>query len=293
MNLTPQQLNERKNFIGSSEAKIISSGSYKEWFDLIQEKKDGIARFFDKATIFKMAAGSHLESFVIDNAQEQGFKYALTEEGSGKTVDYMGVPIHSTYDCIARGDRSPVEIKTHFGFMNIDELADLYAPQLQHHMHTYASDHAWLIVFFGLRCRMEFRRILRDDPWIESYLQQCKKFWDWYKDGKEPEDMVSLMPVEWSDMIVMEMPQLECWDSKMQSEMREFASDIIQAKNQNELGENAKLMFKHYMPDNCRKMTFDIGGNLKGHTITMTRSKTNRNITLKHTTPKEERDGKQ
>ena len=71
MNLTPQQLNERKNFIGSSEAKIISSGSYKEWFDLIQEKKDGIARFFDKATIFKMAAGSHLESFVIDNAQEQ------------------------------------------------------------------------------------------------------------------------------------------------------------------------------------------------------------------------------
>ena len=172
--------------------------------------------------------------------------------------------------------------------MNIDELADLYAPQLQHHMHTYASDHAWLIVFFDFDVAWSFAEY--SEMTIDRiYLQQCKKFWDWYKDGKEPEDMVSLMPVEWSDMIVMEMPQLECWDSKMQSEMREFASDIIQAKNQNELGENAKLMFKHYMPDNCRKMTFDIGGNLKGHTITMTRSKTNRNITLKHTTPKEKR----
>ena len=85
-------------------------------FDLIQEKKDGIARFFDKATIFKMAAGGHLESFVIDNAQEQGFKYAPTEEGSGKTVDYMGVPIHSTYDCIARGDRSQSRDQDTFWF---------------------------------------------------------------------------------------------------------------------------------------------------------------------------------
>ena len=38
-------------------------------------------------------------------------------------------------------------------------------------------------------------------------------------------------------------------------------------------------------------MTFDIGGNHKGHKIVMTRSKPTKALTLKHTYPKGEKDG--
>ena len=38
MALTQKQLSERKNFIGSSEAKIIADGSFSDWAKLISEK---------------------------------------------------------------------------------------------------------------------------------------------------------------------------------------------------------------------------------------------------------------
>ena len=39
MALSQKQLSERKNFIGSSEAKIIANGSFEDWAKLISEKK--------------------------------------------------------------------------------------------------------------------------------------------------------------------------------------------------------------------------------------------------------------
>ena len=91
-------------------------------------------------------------------------------------------------------------------------------------------------------------------------------------------------------MAVLDMNQLEGWDSKLESEMRICASDIIESKQALDVADTAKITFKHYMPEKCRKMTFDIGGNYKGHKIVMTRSKASKSITLKHISPKGEKN---
>jgi hypothetical protein len=288
MALTKQQLSERKNFIGSSEAKIIADGSFADWAKLISEKKGEQERLVTKQLQFMFDTGNYMEAFVLDN-------FALITDlkvgarGTGKTIDYQGVPIHSTYDAIA-SDGNPIEAKTHFGFMSMDELCDLYAPQCQHHMHTRAKEYCYIVVFFGVHCRIEYRKLQRDDAWLEMYLDQCKQFWHWYSKDIMPDAFTMLPPVDWTDQITMNMSDLECWDNKMQSEMNLNAQDIIEASKANKIADTAKTEIKHYLPANCRKMVLDLSGNLKGDKIIVSRSKTN-TITLKHQPKKENKDG--
>ena len=48
MVLSQQQLNARRNFIGSSEASIIANGSYSSWYELIEQKRNSLEKIFDK-----------------------------------------------------------------------------------------------------------------------------------------------------------------------------------------------------------------------------------------------------
>ena len=289
MALSQKQLNERRNFIGSSEASIIANGSFSAWNDLIMQKRDGVEKFFDKQTMFLMDAGSHMASFVL-NKGEDITKLKFTNRQSGKTVDHGIAPIHSTYDAIA-SDSRPVEAKTHWQFRDMDELCDLYAPQCQHHIHTSATDGCYLVVFFGVRCRLEYRFIQRDDLWIENYLEQCHKFWDWYRNGNEPQGFELLPPVDWSAMVTLDMADLEGFGPQLQHDLNNFAIDIMEAKKYNDIADTAKITFKHYMPKNCKRMTFDLEGNNKGFKIVMTRSKTTKAITLKLMSPRGEKNG--
>ena len=58
MALSQQQLNARRNFIGSSEASIIANGSYSSWYELIEQKRNSLEKIFDKQTRFLMEAGT-------------------------------------------------------------------------------------------------------------------------------------------------------------------------------------------------------------------------------------------
>ena len=167
MVLSQQQLNARRNFIGSSEASIIANGSYSSWYELIEQKRNSLEKIFDKQTRFLMEAGTFMEPFVLEKGEEI-MKMKFRNQQSGKTVDHGIAPIHSTYDAIA-ADGRPVEAKTHWQFRNMDELCDLYAPQCQHHIHTSAKDGCYLVVFFGVRCNLEYRYNQRDQAWIDSY----------------------------------------------------------------------------------------------------------------------------
>ena len=284
MALSQKQLSERKNFIGSSEAKIIANGSFSDWAKLISEKKGEQERLVTKQLQFLFDTGNYMEPFVLDNFQKIS-SLKVNQRNSGRTVDYRGAPIHSTYDGIA-SDGNPVEAKTHFGYMSMEELCDFYAPQCQHHMHTKGKDNCYLVAFFGLHCRMEFRQIKRDEAWLEMYLDQCKRFWDWYSTDKMPDGFEMLPPVDWTDQITINMRDLPCWDSKMQSEMNLNAQDIIESTKANKIADVAKLEIKHYLPTNCRKMVLDLSGNLEGDKIIVSRSKTD-TITLKHQPKKE------
>jgi hypothetical protein len=287
MVLTQKQLSERKNFIGSSEAKIIADGSYDAWAKLISEKKGEQKRLFTKQTQFLMDTGSYLESYILDTFASTA-KIKIGMRGSGRTLDYHNVPIHSTYDAVA-SDGIPVEAKFHSGFMSMDEICDLYSPQCQHHMHTSAKDYCYVAVLFGVHCRFEYRRVERDHSWLNMYLDQCKQFWNWYTKDIVPDSFSILPPVDWTDQITINMSDLECWDSQMQADMNLHAQDIIEASKATKIADKAKSEIKHYLPHNCRKMVLDLSGNLNGDKIVVTRSK-NDKITLTYQPRKEDKN---
>ncbi len=51
------------------------------------------------------------------------------------------------------------------------------------------------------------------------------------------------------------------------------SQSIIDAKQVIKVGDEAKDRFKELMPQDCRRMDYDLGGNLKGHWIRVTRTR--------------------
>lgn len=286
--LTEAQLKERATYIGSSDAKTIVTANYGEWEKLVQEKRGERVWKPTKQVQLLMDTGSYLEPYIIDKwAAEE--KRQVNFRGGGKTILINNVPIHSTFDGRVVGDNAPLEIKAHFGFKDMDELCDFYAPQCQHHMIVSGANRCYFVVFFGVRCRIEWRMLNKDERWCEDYLANCKSFWSYYQ-GWTPHDPIAMPPADYSDMFVINMRDLDGFNDDMDHKLGFAAQHIIDAKKVVKVSDEAKDMFKELMPNNCRKMDYDLGGNMKGHSIRVTRSRSG-TLTCTHTAPKENKDG--
>ena len=294
MALTQKQLEQRKHFIGSSDAMRIANGDHNEWHQLILEKRGEVTPHFDKATLLRMSAGTHLETWVINTINHNRRDYHMWEHitvfDNEYDLDHNGTPIHSTLDGKINNTNIPVEVKCHFGFRDMDELCELYAPQCQHHMIACGEDHCYLIVFFAVHCRIEIRKIHADKMWIEMYMQNCHQFWQWYQNDIPPISYVPMPPVVYDDMINIDMSELECFDAQMQSEMNANASMILEAKKATESADLSKVEIRHYMPRNCKRMELALTGNhLDGSKLVATRSRSG-TISIRIHTPKEDKN---
>lgn len=285
--LSEAQIKERATYIGSSDAKVIATGSIAQWLTLARQKTGEETWTPNKQVQLMLDAGSHMESFIIDQWAERE-KRQVNFRGGGKTIIIDGIPMHSTFDGRVVGDNAPLEIKTHFGFKDMEELCELYAPQCQHHMLVSGSDRCYLVALFGVRCRLEWRMIKKDDNWCDMYMESCRQFWDMYKNGTEQQPS-ALPPVEHSDMFTMNMNELVDWSDEMDLNMRMFSASIMDAKKAVALSDEAKDAFKARMPNKCRRMDYDVGGNFEGHKIRVTRSRAG-TLTCTHIPPKESKD---
>jgi hypothetical protein len=285
--LTEAQLNERSTYIGSSDAKSIASANYEEWEKLVNAKNGTEVWKPNKQTQLLMDTGSYLEPYIIDKWAEAN-KRQVNFRGGGKTILVNSVPLHSTFDGRVVGDNAPLEIKAHFGFKDIDELAEFYAPQCQHHMIVSGADRCYFVALFGVRCRIEWRMLKKDERWCDDYIANCKSFWAYYN-GDTPQDAIPLPPVDHSDMYVMNMNELPDWSDEDDHLFGFQAQHIMDAKKAIEVSDEAKAMFKNKMPEKCRRMDYDLTGNLKGHKIRITRSRAG-TLTCTYVTPKEKKD---
>ncbi len=286
--LTEAQIKERATYIGSSDAKVIASGDLQQWQTLAAQKCGDEVWTPNKQTQLMMDAGSHMESFIIDQWAERE-KRQVNFRGGGKTILINNVPMHSTFDGRVVGDNAPLEIKTHFGFKDMEELCELYAPQCQHHMLVAGSDRCYLVALFGVRCRLEWRMIKKDTNWCAMYIEQCAGFWNFYKNGVSEEAGFALPPVDHSDMFVMDMKDLPDWSNEDDHLFGFQAQHIMDAKQAVAVGDEAKSMFKAKMPEKCRRMDYALSGNMKGHKIRVTRSRAG-TLTCTHIAPKEKND---
>lgn len=285
--LTEAQLKERATYIGSSDAKAIASGDIAQWITLARQKSGVEVWKPNKQTQFLMDTGSYLEPYIIDKWAEQEERQ-VNFRGGGKTILIDGIPMHSTFDGRVVGDNAPLEIKAHFGFKDMDELCDYYAAQCQHHMLVSQSDRCYFVALFGVRCRIEWRLLNKDNSWCSMYMDQCASFWDVYQKGKENFSASILPPVDHSDMIVMNVKDLDGWCDEDNHMFGFEAQHIIDSKKVAKVAEEAKDKFKKLMPDNCRRLDYDLDGNLKGHKIRITRSRAG-TLTCSHISPKEDK----
>lgn len=289
MSLTAQQLEERKTYIGSSDAKTIYESDVYAWQELIHQKHGVESLKFDKSAQLRIDAGSYMEDFVLNKFTELS---SIKIDSRGREFDQVidGVHYHSTTDAWGVGGRV-IEAKTHWGFMTIDEICDMYAPQCQHHMLVTNTDAVWVPVFFGVRARLEWRAVKRDDEWIEQYKIQAAKFYNWLINDIKPDDMEFMLPPVWSDMYVTNTRNMDL-DEKTLAILNLGGQQIIEAKKATEESNLAKIVFKDLLPEKCKQMDYNMGGNWDGHTIRVTRSKSN-TLTLKHIAPKEAKTDEQ
>ena len=282
--LTEAQIKERATYIGSSDASTIVKANYDDWEKLVLQKTGEEVWKPNKQTQLMMDAGSHMESFIIDQWAERE-KRQVNFRGGGKTILINNVPMHSTFDGRVVGDNAPLEIKTHFGFKDMEELCELYAPQCQHHMLVAGSDRCYLVALFGVRCRLEWRMINKDERWCEDYIANCESFWAYYQ-GWTPHDPIAMPPVDYSDMFTMDMKDLPNWSDEDDHLFGFQAQHIMDAKQAVAVGDEAKSMFKAKMPEKCRRMDYALSGNMKGHKIRVTRSRAG-TLTCTHIPPKD------
>ncbi|MEK9983782.1 MAG: YqaJ viral recombinase family protein [Opitutae bacterium] len=287
--LTEAQLKERATYIGSSDAKTIAGGDIAEWMTLMRQKAGEERAKFSKQTQFLMDTGSYLEPYIIDKWAEAE-KRQVNFRGGGKTIIRNGVPLHSTFDGRVVGDNAPLEIKAHFGFKDMDELADFYAPQCQHHMLVSGADRCYLVALFGVRCRMEWRMLTLDQSWASMYLDNCVNFWNMYQNGIEADPMM-MPPADQSDMyVIKDMRELDGFTGADESDFNMYAFDISSAKAAATLSDDAKDAFKAKMPKGCRRMDYPCSGNMEGYKVSVTRSRSG-TMTCRLIEPKEDNDG--
>lgn len=287
--LTEAQLKERATYIGSSDAKIIAGGDIAEWMTLMRQKSGEERAKFSKQTQLLMDTGTYLEPYIIDKWAEAE-KRQVNFRGGGKTIIRNGVPLHSTFDGRVVGDNAPLEIKAHFGFKDMDELAEFYAPQCQHHMLVSGADRCYLVALFGVRCRMEWRMLTLDQSWASMYLDNCVNFWNMYQNGTKSEPML-MPPPDHSDMyVISDMRDMDDWSEEEEFRYNLLAFDISSAKAAVTISDEAKDAFKNKLPESCRRMDYKCSGNMKGYKISVTRSRSG-TISCRLIEPKEDNDG--
>jgi len=192
----------RCEYIGSSDAKHILSGDWNH----IWRRKMGLEPDADLSDSFPVQLGVLTEDFHLDwtirrlraekEANWEWSKAAGEEQHYAKAVlaTPNAPPLGSHPDALLRlaSDRGvvyPLEAKITGRFATIEDAADFYMPQLQHHMICWDVDVALLSVVIGTT-EPERLWIGASPEWQTHYADRCDSFWQTVKDKAAPSPFI-------------------------------------------------------------------------------------------------------
>ena len=192
MTLTAEQLAERRNRLGGSDAGKIVSG---QWHELWLEKT-GRSEPEDLSWVLPVQIGVVTEPLNL----------AFFEHATGhKTFSHGEVYVHPdhpfigcTIDGLALIDNRPaiIQCKHVSAFSKIEEVEQRYYPQVSHEMLVTGSSIAFLSVFFGTQ-KHEVIEVNRDRDYIARLLEMEQEFWHYIeKDEPPPAPEGLAMPVK-------------------------------------------------------------------------------------------------
>jgi predicted phage-related endonuclease len=173
---------ERRAFVGGSDANLILSGDRDKVMRLWREKR-GEAESEDLSSSLAVMLGCWTEAF-----NRQWF-----ERISGDRVLACGSSLtcekypwrRCTLDGLVEPSGAVWEAKHTSAFSKPEEVLDRYMPQLQHNMAVAKCDRAVLSVIFGNH-KFEIFEIASDWLYQLELLEAEEQFWDCVLSGKEP-----------------------------------------------------------------------------------------------------------
>lgn len=192
---------DRSTYIGSSDARAVMAGDFLRVF----KEKKGLAPAFEQT--FSMQLGLLVEDFHLDwtidaiNREEGGgFKFSKFAKGGSQhfsrmtASDYDFKPVLGSHpDALGRdisGMVFPIEAKLTARFRNIEQAADFYMPQLQHHMICWGVDRLLFSVIIGTA--EPVRAWIGSSPeWQARYLDQCNTLWHYLKADIPPPPLIT------------------------------------------------------------------------------------------------------
>jgi len=173
---------ERRSFIGGSDANVILSGDGEKVVRLWREKR-GEAEPEDLSRVLPVMLGCWTEAF-----NRQWFEQ-LAGERVGSIGEHVACARRSwrrcTLDGVVEGSGALWEAKHTSAFARSDEVLERYMPQLQHNMAVTGRERAVLSVIFGNH-KYEMIEVASDWLYQLELLEAEEEFWDCVQTGKEP-----------------------------------------------------------------------------------------------------------
>lgn len=272
MPITPQQREQRKNHLGSSDmAAILGVSPYGNAYDCWLEKT---GKLDDKEQDKKwLAMGNALEPGVLKWAEsELGPIRIMQENGDALFRKAMGFPLGSHPDGEIIDNEEPVEAKTAgifgplvepYGEPGTDELPDRIIIQGHVHMLCWGKDVCWIPVLLGGKGFVMYH-IKKDTVIMDAIMDKSLEFWeDFVEKGIPPPDvmpsfaMAKRMKREPSKTIKIDTALIVNWQNakdtlKMAKEIKEGAEAEMLAALGDADGGECDLGLLTYL-EQCRR----------------------------------------
>jgi predicted phage-related endonuclease len=193
LGLTKEQLAERRNGLGGSDASIIMGGDPAALIALWEDKR-GLREGEDLSRVLPVQMGSFTEPLNL-------YWYELT---TGRAVTNEGEPrkaerypfMRCTLDGLtvnSAGHPAVFQAKHVNAYSKIDEVAQKYMSQLHHEMHVTGLRHAVLSVFIGTMV-YEAVEIECDDFYLAQLIDREREFWACVESGEPPAALPEVVP---------------------------------------------------------------------------------------------------
>lgn len=239
--LTPEQVEERKNYIGASDASRIMDG---DWTSLFDEKK-GLVEPKDLSKILAVQMGVYTEPFNIAWYQQETGRRV---DSRGRFVTAANFPyLAANLDGMTtdeHGSSRVVEAKHLSPFMSIEDAIKKYYPQVQHQMFVTGCNTADLSCLFG-NAKWDYYTIHKDHEYLNKYLDMVEQFWSAVESNVRPADPVlEKQKISIDDMRKMDMSASNNW--------KVLAKTWVETKEQAKAFKDSEAGLKSLVPEDVR-----------------------------------------
>lgn len=168
----------RRNFIGASDAPIIMGvAPWRTPYQLWQEKCGIIGPQVDTE---RMKNGRTLE----DEARNSFIQITGIEMSPKRLFSKRYEWMMASLDGLSPEGNYALEIKC--PGKQVDQVPDIYIPQLQHQMLVSDLEHIWFFSYVP-GCPSYIKLVKRDDEYIEKLIEKEIQFWDCVQSMQEPD----------------------------------------------------------------------------------------------------------